>query len=158
MKLELKNVKLNKALSDETDCFSATLYAEGKRVATVANRGCGGDNEYNVIDKIMFEAVKTYAYGLPDRVSKTIEGFRYSVDVDMLVEDLIYEKQIRDDFKKKNKGKTAYRKNGHDYMVGEYHRLNAPDTDPRVANYLMENDASILSVETIIEEMRDKSI
>ena len=42
MKLTLKNVKVNKAMSEETHCFSATIYKDGKKVGTVCNRGHGG--------------------------------------------------------------------------------------------------------------------
>lgn len=42
MKLELRNVHFSERMSDETNCFSATVYVNGKRVGEVENRGCGG--------------------------------------------------------------------------------------------------------------------
>lgn len=41
MKLELKNVKVHEDMSEETTCFSATLYANEKKVATCKNDGRG---------------------------------------------------------------------------------------------------------------------
>jgi hypothetical protein len=49
MKLELKNVKHAAFASQETHCFEATLYVDGKRFATVSNEGHGGCNyEYPI--------------------------------------------------------------------------------------------------------------
>lgn len=42
----LRAVKVNQALSEETLCFSATLYVDGKKAATVGNRGHGGPDEW----------------------------------------------------------------------------------------------------------------
>ena len=47
MKIELKNIKTNNALSQETICFSANLYLDGKKLGEVVNRGCGGSHEYS---------------------------------------------------------------------------------------------------------------
>jgi hypothetical protein len=48
MNIELKNLKINTRLSEETNCFSATIYVDGKRVGEVVNRGQGGPNEYRL--------------------------------------------------------------------------------------------------------------
>lgn len=45
----LKSVKLNSALSDETACFSATVYVDGKAFCLATNRGHGGDDEQHAI-------------------------------------------------------------------------------------------------------------
>jgi hypothetical protein len=42
MKLELKSVKHAKFASQETPCYEATLYLDGKKVAHVSNDGHGG--------------------------------------------------------------------------------------------------------------------
>lgn len=44
-KLTLKKVKVHEDMSEETICFSAELYDDGKLVAYVSNRGHGGSNE-----------------------------------------------------------------------------------------------------------------
>lgn len=43
---ELKNVKYAAFSSEETHCFTATLYLNGKRFCTVDNDGRGGPNRY----------------------------------------------------------------------------------------------------------------
>jgi hypothetical protein len=44
-KITLKNLKVQETLSEETLCFSADLYEDGKLIAHVSNRGCGGSND-----------------------------------------------------------------------------------------------------------------
>ena len=41
MKITLKNVKHYESMSEETDCFEASLYVDGKKVGRVSNRGTG---------------------------------------------------------------------------------------------------------------------
>lgn len=47
MKLELKNITVNELLSDETHCYSASLYVDGKNIGTVSNRGHGGCDDFH---------------------------------------------------------------------------------------------------------------
>jgi len=46
-RITLKSVKVNDRLSEETTCFSATVYVDGKRVAIAKNAGRGGPNRYD---------------------------------------------------------------------------------------------------------------
>ena len=46
MKIELKAVKVHHDMSEETLCFSANLYVDGKKICEISNRGCGGSHEY----------------------------------------------------------------------------------------------------------------
>jgi hypothetical protein len=43
----LKNVKIIEELSEETICFTASLYRDGKRLGTVSNRGHGGMHDFD---------------------------------------------------------------------------------------------------------------
>jgi len=47
MSITLKAVKIHNDLSEETICFSASLYFNGKSAGTASNRGCGGSNSYH---------------------------------------------------------------------------------------------------------------
>jgi len=42
MKIELKNIKYAAFASQETSCYEATIYIDGKKVGTVENAGHGG--------------------------------------------------------------------------------------------------------------------
>ena len=46
MKIELKNIRYNATLSEETACFSASLYVDGKKIGTVVNHGHGGSDTF----------------------------------------------------------------------------------------------------------------
>lgn len=51
MKLELKNIKHSEFASQETHCYQASLYVDGKRVATVGNDGHGGCDYQHPVSK-----------------------------------------------------------------------------------------------------------
>ena len=62
---ELKNLKIYESMSEETTCFSATLYLDGKKVGELANRGCGGAHEVHLdkFERDALEAVANEHYG-----------------------------------------------------------------------------------------------
>ena len=47
MNIELKNVQHFERMSEETDCYSASLYVDGVKIGEVSNRGCGGCDEFH---------------------------------------------------------------------------------------------------------------
>jgi hypothetical protein len=46
MKIELKKISFNERMSEETNCFVADLYINGKKVGYVKNDGRGGCTDY----------------------------------------------------------------------------------------------------------------
>lgn len=44
--IELRNISVNHSLSEETYCYSATLYVDGERWGEVCNRGQGGADDF----------------------------------------------------------------------------------------------------------------
>jgi hypothetical protein len=53
MELTLKNVKVLESMSEETTCFSATIYIDGKRAGHAGNRGCGGPHDIDWTDRVL---------------------------------------------------------------------------------------------------------
>lgn len=47
MKIDLKAIKHFPSMSEETDCYQASLYVDGKKIGTVSNRGTGGPDEFH---------------------------------------------------------------------------------------------------------------
>jgi len=47
MRLTVKNYKHCEWMSEETDCYTATLYLDGKRIGTAENEGHGGPDNYD---------------------------------------------------------------------------------------------------------------
>ena len=79
MKLELKNIKHTAWASEETHCYQASLYVDGKPLAIVSNDGHGGgdrdyahpkfNDEFSVYcDKML--AVHAYFKSLPNTPSE----------------------------------------------------------------------------------------
>lgn len=67
MKLELKNVKINEAFSEETLMFMADLFVDGKKVAYAKNDGHGGCTYYNAYEgqHEVLKRAEEYALTLP---------------------------------------------------------------------------------------------
>lgn len=49
MNITLKNIHHNERMSEETHCFDATVYVDGKRMFAVSNHGHGGENRYHQV-------------------------------------------------------------------------------------------------------------
>jgi hypothetical protein len=68
MKIELKQIKYSDWASEETSCFQANIYLNGKKVGFCNNDGKGGCTSYNRVTGISYEVIhemETYCEGLP---------------------------------------------------------------------------------------------
>lgn len=120
MKIELKNVKHSEFASHETDCFTATVYIDGKREGTVSNQGMGGPNDYE--PPALYEKLKAHADTLPPN---TAYGVTIQPNADCVIGDLLIAWLRLREHKKLCRNKVWYRIPGHKYHKGEYHFLNA---------------------------------
>jgi hypothetical protein len=113
MEIKLKNIKINDSFSEETTCFTADIYADGKKVGTAKNDGHGGDtwcrplysedDNVNHAQRKLFELVEIYCKTLPDRtvqLHEDREPFTYSMNLETVVDDLLAE-HLDEKFKKK---------------------------------------------------------
>ena len=86
MKLELKNVKFYESMSEETNCFQADLFINGKKIAYVKNSGQGGCTDYGVHDfklhSVLREA-EAYFNSMPKKKSrrKSFGTYRPSINI-----------------------------------------------------------------------------
>ena len=119
--MELKNLSLNTSMSEETHCFRASVYINGKRMFTASNGGNGGPNFYSPSDfktgKEAFEEAMSLAREEARQYTlKKIElgeDLQWAIDderlkdelIDWLIADLINEqltlKEMRKTMKKK---------------------------------------------------------
>ena len=114
MNIELKNVSYNARLSEETSCFSAAVYIDGKKEGTVANRGCGGCNEY--WPHALEDKLQAHAKTLPP-IEAEFSG-KLDMDADLLIGQLLDDHLIAKDFDRAIKAKLLYVKpDGHLYEV-----------------------------------------
>lgn len=71
MRIELKNIKYSEFASQETACFEAVIYVNGKRAGLVSNDGQGGAD--NVTPWQLANEIDAYAKTLPPIVCEWID-------------------------------------------------------------------------------------
>jgi hypothetical protein len=97
MKIELKNIKYSDWASEETSCFQANIYLNGKLVGYCNNDGKGGSTSYNRVSGVSYEVIhelETYCEGLPPLVydSNLYEGRKCTIKMTLehYLDDLFY--------------------------------------------------------------------
>jgi len=63
MNITLKNIKHIPRLSEETECFTASIYIDGVKKGEASNRGCGGCTDIH--PRELAESIHNYAKTLP---------------------------------------------------------------------------------------------
>jgi hypothetical protein len=91
MKIEIRKISFYERMSEETNCFVADLYINGKKVGICKNDGHGGCSEYHgdskENDQIIREA-EAYCKTLPKVKCGTMEWEQNLEDyIDQLLED-----------------------------------------------------------------------
>lgn len=113
MNITLANIRTNKALSDETLCFSATVLIDGRKVGTVGNRGHGGCHEWNIPREILAQ-LEAHAATLPKIVTDLEDAddptgcFTFQPDADALANALVEQHETRKDVERLLRDKIAY--------------------------------------------------
>lgn len=87
MQITLKNVKHYPSMSEETECFEAVVYIDGKKAGRVANRGHGGSHE---MDRAVWERLNEYAKTLPPETFEVNgQSFTLPQSADSLIDDAL---------------------------------------------------------------------
>jgi len=124
-RVELRAVKYAAFASEETSCFSATVYINGEKAGTVDNDGHGGSNRYST--SALHYTLNAIAATLPDyvyTVGDRTESMKQ--DADMLVGDLLEAFLEHRDLKRHCSKKTLFRLKGETYQKGEWLTVKAP--------------------------------
>lgn len=95
MEITLKNISHNERLSEETNCFSATIYIDGKKAGEASNHGHGGPTMIHPHD--LEQRIDTYAKTLPPL---EVEGTSLEMNAEMLIDDLLTAHLLRRDMLK----------------------------------------------------------
>lgn len=138
MKIELKNVKYMASLSEETMCFSATVYIDGKKRGEVKNRGCGGAHDYHPFE--LEGEIEAHAATLPPYKSSYSEEPR-PMCAEILVNEILAKELELRDLRRAARNKTLFKIPGHNYGDGGYHSLNLPYSEKAVT-YLLKKYGS----------------
>ena len=146
-KIEIKNLKVHRDMSQETECFSCTVYVDGKKAARVSNNGCGGENEVSVhgCDVEAWAKLEKHVDALPELpLPEDAEEWMAKVyprkrDVDEFITELLMDAEEAKRFKRLCKKNTLFRAKGETYARGEWRSVNIPTGDPGFANWLAKN-------------------
>lgn len=151
----IKSLKVMESLSEETLCFTANIYVDGKKAGTASNCGHGGCTDYHFDDRKLEQDVDAWTKTLPPREyelpcgkGKTVKG-SYRMNLEHYIDDLVYaeynRKQDQKEVNKFNralKSKTHFRVKGQACEAGACRTLGNrnhpfPATDPRTEAYLV---------------------
>lgn len=128
MKIELKNIKHVPTLSEETECFSAIIYIDGKKRGGAANRGTGGST--NINPRGLANELDAYAATLPNIEA---HGITLKMDAELLIDQLLGDALQRQKLKKLCRTKTLFRLPSRIYADGEYEVINVKYGDVAIA-------------------------
>jgi len=88
-KVELKKIEYSERMSEETSCFVADLYINGKKVGYVKNDGRGGCTAYygnSREDNVLFAEIEAYCKTLP-KVKPDGYSFEYQPTLESIIDD-----------------------------------------------------------------------
>jgi len=109
MKIEVKNIKTNMAFSEETICFKADVYVNGKKVMYAENDGHGGMTSirpYGIEYRQVYQEAEDYLRSIAkDEYSK-----KYPLEylVDDVIDDYVNERERKKFIAKRNKDAEKY--------------------------------------------------
>lgn len=124
MKIELKKIEFSERMSEETNCFVADLYINGKKAGYVKNDGHGGCTDYYGIEKRHSDIIakaEAYCKTLPDidygtfKLKSTLEQV-----IDKLFEDWAVAKERKKLERKMKTGILWGKPNGGSYTYLNY--------------------------------------
>lgn len=104
MKIELKNIKVMSSLSEETTCYSASLYVDGKKIGEVSNRGHGGPDNFHG-NRAAFEAAEAWVNANMPPLETSFGEDPLQMDMELLcgtlLEDHLLRKELRSSLRRK---------------------------------------------------------
>jgi len=136
MKIELKNIKHMASLSEETHCFTASLYINNKRRGEVSNRGHGGCDEYT--DPTAEDEINAYAKTLPKKWA--FEQW-FDQDAETIICELINDHLARKQLQTKLRAAVLTVEDG---KIWQYQRAGVPRG--QLIEHLERKGAQVLNV------------
>jgi len=121
MKIELKNIKYAAFASQETSCYEATIYIDGKKVGLVENSGHGGSD--NVHPWQLATQIDEYAKTLPFAACsfddpRTGKPAMMAQDHETIFGDLLQAYLLDRDLKRAMSRRILFRRGGHMMETG----------------------------------------
>lgn len=112
--ITLKNLKTMDKLSEETTCFTATVYVDGKKFVEAGNTGHGGEDRFYPIGDVTHADIGD----LQNRIRDTYPQFNLAhddeeprlidMDLSLVIGDLIAEDRWLKDYRRTSKTKVLF--------------------------------------------------
>lgn len=118
MEIAIKNVKHAVFMSQETECFEASVYINGKKAGTVSNDGHGGCNDYHPWD--LYQTLQAHC----DTIPPDMAGYR--VTPDEIIGNLFETWYNKKQYSKLCKRQTLFRIPGKEYGEGQWNVAKIP--------------------------------
>jgi len=121
-RIQLKNIKYAAFASEETHCYEASVYFDGKKVGTVSNDGHGGGDYEYPTDKAAWAKLNAYIKTLPETVTTMPDHkdpskfFSYAESLEGVCHELVNEFLIARDLKRALSKKVLFQKIGNDSL------------------------------------------
>lgn len=120
MNIELRSIRHDSRMSHETECFSAFVYVDGKKVGMVSNDGMGGPNYYDFDER----PLEAYAATFPPVNCEWDPERPMAMDLELLIGDLLEAHLKAKEFKSLTRNKTVFKLKGS--RDGEYRVVKVP--------------------------------
>ncbi len=128
---ELKNVKYAEFASEETSCYEASLYMDGKKIAVVSNDGHGGCDMQHPVNGADIREINDLVKRTFPRWGTDLDttgwadpgdGNGFETDLEMVCADLLERWLTLRDLKRAMKRKVLYVENGKLMETGFKHK------------------------------------
>ena len=144
MNIDLRNISINQRLSEETNRYTATLYLDGKAIADVGNRGCGGPDEVRARPGCneALDRVEAYCKSLPPIPSEHLpEGLKMDLELwcGLRVDESLYLKDLR----RLVKTKILFKEEGGPLMTSSFKGCKAI-TPTHIAAFKARNPKAVI--------------
>jgi hypothetical protein len=115
-RIQLKNIKYAAFSSEETHCYEASVYFDGKKVGTVSNDGHGGSDYEYPTDKAAWAKMEDYILSLPSEDVELGNGTTYNLlpSLEVICGDLVNDWLTAKDLKRALSKKVLFQKKGND--------------------------------------------
>lgn len=127
MRVELKNVRHSEMASEETECFSATVYIDGKKAGTVENDGRGGADLHH--PHSLRDRLEEIAATLPDidvsHFYNDGETHTMKCSAEIMIDDILQDVLRAKRERRLCARQTLFRKPGQAYEKDAWHVLKA---------------------------------
>lgn len=144
MRVQLKKLKINSQLSQETTCFTAILVLDGVEAGQISNRGNGGPCEVRIPDHALFDRFNEFCISQSPEPNPLLPGIApLPMDMDGYLSRLVMKGYELRQIKKANNKRTYFRLKDKEYGDGVWSMLEV-GYSPDVKRQLQQRFGNLL--------------